>query len=74
MEDEVCVSRPGALDLRQGPRIRIPIIAVNQVAADAAAAKLFGKDPKSIAHIAMAAEQGLGEIDISKLRTKTIAM
>ena len=48
------------------------IISANIVAADAAAAKIFGKEPETIAHIRIANEMGFGEIDLSKLNINRI--
>jgi uncharacterized protein (DUF362 family) len=43
------------------------IISTDLVAADAAAAKLFGSDPNKIDHIRIAGEMKLGTIDLDKL-------
>ncbi len=48
------------------------IISEDIVAADAAAAKLFGFEPKSVDHIRIAAEMGLGRIDLEKLKINRI--
>ena len=48
------------------------IISEDIVAADAAAAKLFGVDPKSVDHIRIAAEMGVGRIDLDKLNINRI--
>ncbi|MDR3090218.1 MAG: DUF362 domain-containing protein [Desulfobulbaceae bacterium] len=48
------------------------IVARDFVAADAAAAKLFGVDPATIPHIQMAAEMGLGKIDLTGLNIDRI--
>jgi uncharacterized protein (DUF362 family) len=48
------------------------IIAEDMVAADSAAAKLFGKDPKQIGHIRIADEMGLGSMDLSELTINRI--
>jgi hypothetical protein len=42
------------------------------VAADAAAAKLFGKDPGQIGHIRKADEMGFGSMDLSGLNINRI--
>ncbi len=44
----------------------------DMVAADAAAAKLFGQTPKDVRYIRLAAEKGLGRMDIEKLNIKKI--
>jgi uncharacterized protein (DUF362 family) len=48
------------------------IISTDIVAADAAAAKIFGKEPETIGHIKIAHQMGLGQIDISKLNVHRI--
>jgi len=48
------------------------IISTDMVAADAAAAKIFGREPETIAHIKIANEMGLGVMDISKLNINRI--
>ena len=48
------------------------IVARNFLAADVAAAKLFGADPASIPHIQMAATMGLGTMDLSGLNISRI--
>ena len=48
------------------------IISTDIVAADAAAARIFGREPESIAHIKMANDMGFGVMDISKLNINRI--
>ncbi|MDP4205785.1 MAG: DUF362 domain-containing protein [Bacteroidota bacterium] len=48
------------------------IIGVDPVATDAAAIKFLDKSPHDIGHIRIAAEMGIGQIDIDKLRIKRI--
>ncbi|MDR1171080.1 MAG: DUF362 domain-containing protein [Bacteroidales bacterium] len=48
------------------------IISTDIVAADAAAAKIFGKDPASIGHIKIANDMGFGVMDLSKLNINRI--
>jgi len=48
------------------------IISKDIVAADAAAARIFGREPETIAHIRIANEMGFGEMDISKLNINRI--
>lgn len=50
------------------------IISPDIVAADSAAAKLFGVQPKEIGHIRLANEMGLGEMDLSKLSINRIIL
>lgn len=63
--------------MKNGPRgisisdvntMKAQIISTDIVAADAAAAKMFGIDPASIGHIINAHELGLGQMDLDKLR------
>ncbi len=48
------------------------IAGVDPVAVDAYGCSLFGKEPHQIGHINIAHKMGLGEIDLSKLRIKTV--
>jgi uncharacterized protein (DUF362 family) len=50
------------------------IISTDIVAADAAAAKIFGKNPETIGHIKIAGEMGLGQIDLTKLNVNRIKL
>ncbi len=53
---------------------RTQLLAVDVVAADAAAAKLWGAEPKEIEHIARAAQAGLGRIDLAALDIRRITL
>ncbi len=53
---------------------RTQLLAVDVVAADAAAAKLWGAEPKDIEHIARAAQAGLGRIDLAALDIRRITL
>ena len=68
---------------RNGPRgvsksdvviMKSQIISTDIVAADAAAAKLFGKEPADISYIKLAAEMNFGEMDLSKLNINRIIL
>jgi uncharacterized protein (DUF362 family) len=68
---------------RNGPRgvsvedvvtMKAQLIATDMVAADAAAAKLFGLDPDNVRYIALAAERGVGRKDLENLNIKKIAL
>ena len=68
---------------RNGPRgvskgdvvlMKSQIISTDIVAADAAAAKLFGIEPAEIPHIRIASELNLGQIDLSKLNINRIIL
>ena len=48
------------------------IISTDIVAADAAAARIFGSEPETIAHIKIANEMGFGVMDLSKLNINRI--
>ena len=48
------------------------IISTDIVAADAAAAKIFGKEPETIGHIKIANDMGFGVMDTSKLNINRI--
>lgn len=50
------------------------LISTDMVAADAAAAKIFGKEPLSIEHIRVAGEMGVGVIDLTKLNINRITI
>ncbi|MCU0364838.1 MAG: DUF362 domain-containing protein [Ignavibacteriaceae bacterium] len=50
------------------------IISTDIVAADAAAAKLFGTEPEDISYIKLAAEMKLGQMDLSKLNINRIIL
>ncbi len=68
---------------RNGPRgvsasdvvsMKAQVLSTDPVAADAAAAKLFGVDPSEIRHISLAAEMNLGQIDLKKLNINRIKL
>ncbi len=68
---------------RNGPRgvskadvvmMKSQIISTDIVAADSAAAKLFGMHPEDISYIKIAAEMKLGEMDLSKLNINRIIL
>ena len=48
------------------------IISSDIVAADASAAKIFGREPETVAHIKIANEMGFGVMDLSKLNISRI--
>jgi uncharacterized protein (DUF362 family) len=68
---------------RNGPRgvsrgdvvlMKSQIISTDIVAADSAAAKIFGTDPEKIPHIKLASEMNLGTMDLSKLNINRIIL
>ncbi len=68
---------------RNGPRgvsaadvvqMKAQLLAVDPVTADAAAAKLFGMEPKDVMYIASAAKAGVGRMDLEKLDIKRITL
>lgn len=50
------------------------ILSTNMVAADAAAAKLFGIEPDDVGHIKIAASMGVGNKDLNSLNIKRIIL
>jgi uncharacterized protein (DUF362 family) len=54
--------------------MKAQLISTDIVAIDAAGAKLFGENPKDIAHIQLAAEMNVGRIDLDKLSIKRITV
>jgi uncharacterized protein (DUF362 family) len=68
---------------RNGPRgvsvadvttLKYQIICTDMVAADAAAAKVFGIDPKQVKHIALAEELGVGTSNLESLSINRITL
>jgi uncharacterized protein (DUF362 family) len=68
---------------RNGPRgvtvddvvpMKSQIVSMDFVAADAAAAKIFGTEPSDIRHIQLAAEMNLGRIDLNALSINRIKL
>ncbi|MCX8093622.1 MAG: DUF362 domain-containing protein [Candidatus Goldbacteria bacterium] len=53
-------------------KMQSQIISTDFVAADAAAAKLFGLEPSDIRHIKIAGEKGLGKINLNDVNIKKI--
>ncbi len=67
--------------MRHGPRgvsksdvvnMKAQIVSTDMVAADTAAAKMFGTDPASIRYIRLAQEMGVGTMDLSSLNISRI--
>jgi uncharacterized protein (DUF362 family) len=54
--------------------LKSQIIATDMVAADAAAAKLFGMDPAEIPHIVYADQMGVGQMDLTKKKIERIVL
>ena len=50
------------------------LISTDMAALDAAGARMLGLDPAVATHIALAAEMGLGQNDLSKVNIKKIAL
>ncbi len=65
---------PRGVSLADVVVMKSQIISTDIVAADAAAAKLFGIEPADIPHIQNAFELGLGNIDLSKLNIKRLVV
>ena len=55
-------------------QLKAQILSTDPVAADAAAARLFGKEPKDVAYIALAAKAGLGRMDLDGRDVRRIAL
>ena len=54
--------------------MKAQIVSTDFVAADAAAAKLFGAEPGDIRHIQLAAQMNLGRIDLDALSINRIKL
>lgn len=54
--------------------LKSQIISTDIVAADAAAAKIFGKNPSDVDYIRIANEMNVGQMDLSKLRINRIML
>ena len=50
------------------------ILSPDIVAADAASARLLGREPREIGHIRLAAEAGFGQIDLTKLKIERLVL
>jgi len=48
------------------------IVSTDMVAADAAAAKIFGMEPDQVNYIQLANDMGVGQMDLSKLNISRI--
>jgi uncharacterized protein (DUF362 family) len=69
--------------MRNGPRgvsesdvvtMRAQVVSTDFVAADAAGARLYGVDPAEVRHIKLAAEMGLGRMDLKDLAINRIKL
>lgn len=65
---------PRGLDTEDVVEMKAQILSRDPVAADAAAAKLFGAGPKEALYIPLAAEAGWGRMNLEELRIKKIAV
>jgi uncharacterized protein (DUF362 family) len=65
---------PRGVSINDVVTMKAQLISTDIVAIDAAAAKLFGMDPTEVRYIGLAAEQGAGRSDLSKMNIKRIAM
>jgi len=54
--------------------MKAQLLSTDLVAIDAAGAKLFGTDPADVRHITIAAQQGVGRMDLDKLNIKRITV
>jgi uncharacterized protein (DUF362 family) len=64
---------PQGGNLRDVKKLDTVIASTDIVAADSYATTLFGKQPRDITHIGLAADMGLGQCDLSKLNIKEIS-
>ncbi|MDD5656365.1 MAG: DUF362 domain-containing protein [Elusimicrobia bacterium] len=53
---------------------RMQLLSADPVLADAAGAKILGLEPKAVPHIVLAAELGLGKLDLEKAGIKRISL
>ena len=65
---------PRGVSLTDVVEMKSLIISEDMVAADAAAAKLIGKEPEQIGHIRIANEMGVGTSDLTKLAINKITI
>ncbi len=65
---------PRGLDAEDVEVMKTQILSTDPVAADAAAAKLFGAGPNDAVHIAKAAAAGRGRMDLEKLDIRRITL
>jgi uncharacterized protein (DUF362 family) len=65
---------PRGVSLSDVVEMKSLIISEDIVAADAAAAKLFGKEPAQVGHIRIANEMGVGTSDLTKLSINRITI
>jgi uncharacterized protein (DUF362 family) len=65
---------PRGVSLSDVVEMKSLIISEDIVAADAAAAKLFGKEPEQVGHIRIANEMGVGTSDLTKLSINRITI
>lgn len=65
---------PRGVSLDDVALMKSQIISTDMVAADAAAAKLFGVEPDSISYIKLADSMGVGKKDLSKLNIKRLIL
>ncbi|MFH1050322.1 MAG: DUF362 domain-containing protein [bacterium] len=65
---------PRGVSVEDVTLLKAQIISTDMVAADAAATKFFGLEPKDIPHVRIAHEMGIGNMEIEKLRIKRIRM
>lgn len=80
---DLCVVDAWRVITRHGPRggspddvveMRAQILSPDIVAADAASAKMLGREPADIGHIRLAAEAGFGQIDLTKLKIERLVL
>ena len=65
---------PRGIDESDVVTMKAQLLSTDLVAADAAATKLFGTEPKDIGYIVRAAQAGLGRIDLAALDIRRITL
>jgi uncharacterized protein (DUF362 family) len=65
---------PRGVSLSDVVTMKSQIVSADPVAADAAAAKIFGMNPKDIPHIAFAEQMGLGKTSLDAMNIKRIIL
>jgi uncharacterized protein (DUF362 family) len=63
---------PRGVSVNDVVSLKAQILSTDLVAADTAAAKLFGLEPSDIRHIQIAAEMNLGQMDLKNLSINRI--
>ncbi len=65
---------PRGVSVKDVQRLGAQLISTDMVTADAAAARLFGVDPRDVDYIALAASAGAGRMDLEQLRISRVVL